>query len=142
GVYRSAAGEGAPAPCACGSVGDEPCGSEEGGGHDGRVWARAEYLLWWIKDGHAPPLVTTGSPAEVPTGAFGQANTRILDDGSDLSRGTYSGGRFTLGLWLNECQTLGVEAGYFFLGSRTNHFGLGSTGTSSPGVIARPFFNL
>src|SRR4051794_1126987 len=29
----------------------------------GRVWVRGEYLLWWIKNGPVPPLVTA-SPAD------------------------------------------------------------------------------
>ena len=32
----------------------------------GRVWASAEYLVWWIRDMNLPPLVTTG-PATVNT---------------------------------------------------------------------------
>src|SRR5438067_2290525 len=38
-------------------------------GPPGRVWARAEYLLWWMKDDHIPPLLTTGTFVNPATGA-------------------------------------------------------------------------
>ena len=81
---------------------------------DSRVWFSAEYLLWWLKGGNVPPLVTTSPPAS--TGTLGQPGTVVLfGPGSDVERSPISGGRFTAGCWLDECCTFGLEGNYFFL---------------------------
>ena len=41
--------------------------------------------------------------------------TRVLFGGDGLSSGTHSGGRFTAGLWLDDCQTKAIEVSGFFL---------------------------
>jgi Putative beta barrel porin-7 (BBP7) len=105
----------------------EPCGPP------GRFWVGAEYLLWWIKNDQAPPLVTTG-PASFPVGFLGNPGTVVLDDGT-LDKGTFSGARFYAGMWLNDCHTCGIEGSYFFLGQR------GTNQTFNGPVLARPFFN-
>lgn len=105
----------------------------------GTCYASAEYLLWWIRDGKAPPLATTG-PASLPPnqqGVLGVPGTVILQDGT-LDYSAFSGGRFTLGWWFDPCQTCALEARFFFLGRRSaRYFADGST---IP-VVARPFFN-
>jgi hypothetical protein len=105
-------------------------------GPRGRFWVDAELLLWWTKRDRVPPLVTTGPPAAA--GVLGAAGTTVLFDGSGLGDGLRVGGRFMAGYWLNECQTIGIEAGYFFLGSHSDTFSATSPGAP---VIARPFFN-
>jgi hypothetical protein len=118
--------------------GQGPCGPA------GRFWVSAEYLVWWIRDSHLPPLVTTGpaNAAQIPPpGALGSSTTRVLF-GGDLDHEAFSGGRFTAGLWLNDCQTVGFEASYFFLGSRSNDFTAGSSGAAGSSVLARPFFDV
>src|SRR5262249_2327173 len=52
-----------------------------------------------------------------------------------------SGGRFTAGFWLDDCQTFGLEGDYFFLSSRTRNFAAGGSGAPGSTVVARPFFN-
>jgi len=52
------------------------------------------------------------------------------------------GGRFTAGAWLNQCQTVGIEGSYFFLGSPSNNFTAGSSGAPGSIVLARPFFDV
>ena len=66
----------------------------------------------------------------------------MLFGGSDLNHDEFSGGRFTAGYWLNECQTIGIEGSYFFLGSRSNNFTAGSSGAPGSPVLARPFFDV
>ena len=100
-------------------------------------WVSGEYLLWWIKGSQVPPLVTTGTPgASTLPGVLGQSDTTVLFGGSDLDNPVRSGGRFGGGFWLNDCQTIGLEGSYFFLGSRSVHF------DDSTGLIARPFFDV
>src|SRR5438552_18864506 len=73
-------------------------------GPPGRFWATAEYLLWWMKNDHIPPLVTTG-PATFPVGFLGNPGTVTLIGNNDLDKGTFSGGRFSAGYWFDDCQT-------------------------------------
>jgi hypothetical protein len=110
-------------------------------GPPGRVWVSAEYLYWWTKDSRLPPLVTRGSPTDAIPGAIGQPGTRVLF-GGDVDGEGRSGGRFEAGFWLNECQTIGFEAGYFFLGSRSNSFVASGSGAPGSPVIARPFLDI
>jgi hypothetical protein len=100
----------------------------------------AEYLLWWIKNGPVPPLVTA-SPAS-SAGILGRPGTVTLSGpGSDLTGSPLSGARFTAGAWLDDCQTVGVEGGYFFLGTGTRNSSAAGSGAAGSPVLARPFFN-
>lgn len=123
-------------PC---SAGGKVCGPPA------RFWVGAEYLLWWLKGPHLPPLVTTGpaNPAQSPPpGAPGAPGTAVLFGDNNLEQGAFSGMRFAAGLWLNECQTFGVEGSFFSLASRSNNVLLGSTGAAGSPVVARPFFDV
>jgi hypothetical protein len=107
-----------------------------GSGGDGHLWwVNAEYLLWWTKAGPAPALVTTG-PATT-FGVLGADGTQVLA-GNSLDYGASSGGRFQTGLWFCECQTFGIDAGFFFLGDTTVNFLAASNSMGSP-VLSRPF---
>lgn len=123
-----------------------PCGCDECPtlcypvcGPGGRVWASAEYLLWWFEGSHVPPLVTT-SPA-ASSGVLGAPGTTILLGSSSLEEDAHSGGRFTLGYWLNRCQTIGLEGEFLFLGSRATEFTAGGSGLPGSQLIARPVVN-
>src|SRR5262249_43045061 len=69
----------------------------------------------------------------------GKPGTVVLFGGS-VDNEDRSGGRFRAGYWFDCQQTVGVEGGYFFLGSRSVHFAAGGSGAGST-IIARPFFN-
>jgi hypothetical protein len=108
---------------------------------DNRLWFRGEYLLWWIKDGAFPPLLTTsplGTPREL-AGVLGAPGTRALFPDDVISNPERSGGRFTLGFWIDNCQTIGVESTSLFLAERSLTFRDGSGGVP---ILARPFFNV
>jgi len=130
----------APSDVAPPSCLDHDCLNEDVCGPPGRFWVSAEYLLWWTKSDHAPPLVTVGPPGSF--GVLGAPGTTVAFGGSEIEHPVHHGGRFTVGGWLNECQTKGFEADYFFLGRNTEHFFIGSTGAPGTGVIARPFFDV
>jgi hypothetical protein len=103
------------------------------------IWGDVEYLLWWIKDGPLPvPLVTTSSAAS--QGILGRPDTAVLFGGSGIEYRAFSGGRFTLGLWCDDGQTMGIEASGFFLERSTRDFEAVSTITGTP-LLARPFVN-
>ena len=127
---------------ACDTCADYVCpSSEELSYRPSRVWGRAEYLGWWVDGMDTPPLVTT-SPDDTPreqAGVLGEAGTEILFGGSGLCSDGRSGGRFQLGMWLDPCDTHGVEATYLALGQETETFA-GSSDEFT--ILARPFFDI
>lgn len=111
-----------------------PCGP------NGRVWADAELLLWWTKGMAIPPLVTA-SPAGTPrnlAGVLGAPTTRVLLGDERLNDDMEPGFRVRAGLWLDDCQTCGIEGSYFFVTPRTNR----SFDCLDAPVIARPFIDV
>ena len=122
----------------------EPCATTDWAcGRPSCFWLSGEALLWWTKGSQFPPLVTTGVPGATPLpGVLGQPGTTVLFGGSDVDKGVRVGGRFTGGFWLDNCQTIGVEASYFFLASRSAHFDDTANGALGSAMIARPFFDV
>jgi hypothetical protein len=93
-----------------------------------------------MKGAPLPPLVTT-SPAGTPAsqaGVLGAPGTVVLFGNSDVNSGVRSGGRGTLGYWLDDCQRIGLEADFFML--ETLGSGLSASSTGNP-ILARPFFD-
>jgi hypothetical protein len=118
--------------------GDEPgcCPWSNPHGPCHAFWFQAEYLLWTIKQANLPPLVTTSPQGSF--GVLGNNGTNVLY-GFGVSQGEFSGGRFTVGMWCDECQCCGMEGSYFFLGSHSSSFNAASNGDP---LLARPFFNV
>lgn len=56
------------------------------------LWISAEALLWWIKSGNVPPLVTAGG-----NGVIGSPGTQVLLDDLNFVDDFRQGGRFALG---------------------------------------------
>jgi hypothetical protein len=108
---------------------------------------RGEYLLWQIRRGGAPPLVTTtrGTPGPGNFGAIGQPGTVALFQGP-LDYEERSGGRVTVGYFFDRCGEFGIEGSYFMLADRTLNFAASSVGdplsAGGPVLLARPFFNV
>jgi Putative beta barrel porin-7 (BBP7) len=125
------------APSACGAdcgADHEPCGPP------GRFWVSGEYLLWWLRGGSTPPLVTTGpvTGAGLP-GVVGAPGTVVLFGGDRDDDHPHSGFRVTAGMWLDDCHTHGIEFRYFELFPRSEDFNAGSP---SVPVIGRPFVDV
>jgi hypothetical protein len=98
-----------------------------------------------VKGAGLPPLVTTGPAVATqipPPGALGGAGTAELFSGDGVDHDPFSGARFTAGYWLDCGQTKGIEVSYFFLGSRSNDFAAGSSGSPGSAVLTRPFFDV
>jgi hypothetical protein len=106
------------------------------GAPDRMLWIDIEALLWWVKGDQLPPLLTTSPQSSL--GVLGRPGTQVLFGGKDEVEGPRGGARFTLGGWIDECDT-GVEATFLFLARRTADFRAGSTGDP---LLARPIFNL
>jgi putative beta barrel porin BBP7 len=106
-------------------------------GQEGKMWASSELLLWFARGQNLPALVTSGVSAAQP-GVLGQPGTAILFGDQLVDEGGRAGGRWTIGCWLDECQTMGIEANFFYLSEiEQNYINFGAVGQ----VIGRPFFN-
>ncbi|MGH7226937.1 MAG: BBP7 family outer membrane beta-barrel protein, partial [Gemmataceae bacterium] len=99
-----------------------------------RLYLGAEYLLWWISGQPMPILATTSNPSDF--GILGAPSTQVLFGGNEINTKPFSGGRFTIGYWLGDDKTVGVEVVGFFLGPNSTNY---STNSSLTPLIARPF---
>jgi hypothetical protein len=115
------------------------CCTEQSRPYPGQLYGSAEYLVWFTKADHVPPLVTTGPASS--DGILGQPGTTVLfgGPGTNLNENVRQGGRFTLGYWLDPCHECAIEASYFFLGDRTQTF---SANSDQFPLLARPFFRI
>jgi hypothetical protein len=99
-----------------------------------RLYASAEYLLWWIQGQAVPVLATTSAPNDF--GILGAPTTQVLFGGNQINGNSpFSGGRFTLGYWLDGDQSKALEITGFFLGTRSAGF---ATNSSINPLIGRP----
>lgn len=107
-----------------------------------RFWGSAEYLLWWSKESPVPvPLATVGPVVPNLTPVLGTPGVSVVLGGGNLDLGTRSGGRFTVGGWVNERRTFGLEAGYLFLGDSTASPSVASSGLAGSPFLAVPFID-
>lgn len=99
-------------------------------------WASFDYLLWWRKGQSFPPLATT-SPAGTAQGDAGVLpGATVLFGNESYGEEARPGGRVTLGSWLNDCRTCGVEGRFFALSEGRIDFAANSTDFP---ILARPF---
>ena len=105
----------------------------------GPIYARGEYLLWWLKGDSAPALVTTSpqGTSRADAGVLGKSTTSVLFGDTQFNQNARSGGRVVLGWWVDQCCRL--EGDFFILGQASENFNQTSTGNP---ILARPFFNL
>lgn len=124
----------------CGTLGGTGCGPFGAGCLNG-LFVRGEYLLWRTQGMNLPPLVTTSpqGTARANAGVLGAPGTTILFGGDRVGDDERSGGRITLGWWIDPCQRLGIEFDYFGLADETTDFSSSSTGDP---ILARPFFDV
>ncbi len=95
-------------------------------------WFEIDYLLWWNDPLHVPALVTTAPDDGVlPSGTILLGDENLPDD-------SRSGVRIDLGMWLDDCRTLGIGATYFSLEDADFSYSFQSDG--SP-ILARPFLD-
>ncbi len=83
----------------------------------GPTWDCYELLYWWPTRQPVPSLTYGTRNALLPVP--GTRGTSLLLGGNALDSQPSAGGRFTVGYAFNPAQTLGLEATYLFLGSRT-----------------------
>ncbi len=132
-------------PIPQGPFGDGDCSARATAGRKYRAWASAEYLLWWTRGESVPvPLVTSSTdvPLTASSGSLGGPGTSVLLGGNNLYPGIRSGGRFTLGTWLDPCGVVGVEGSYLFLASNTITRSVGTSGAPGSLNLFEPFFDV
>jgi hypothetical protein len=103
-----------------------------------QYYVRLDYLMWWIRGGSVPTLVTTAPETSPAAGTLDDPNTRVLF-GGELDYGTFSGARFAAGISPGD-GTWGFEIGGFLLQQRDFQFGAASNDRGFP-LITRPFFD-
>ncbi len=100
-----------------------------------------EYLMWWVKDGQVPALITTGVPGDdTPTRRARAARHECAFSAATwITRGDQEAA-LPEACWLNDCQTVGIEGSYFFLGGRSVRFDRISRQGLGSGLMCSPFF--
>jgi hypothetical protein len=103
------------------------------------IYGGAEYVLWWLREGRMPALLTTSSFAS--RGLLGRPDTEVLygDDRIETRHGDrFNGTRLTLGYWLTDDHSLAIEGSAVFLERDSTHFKATSDGNV---LLARPYFS-
>jgi hypothetical protein len=105
------------------------------------LWGSFEYLLWWEREADYPALATTSpnGTARENAGVLGLNSTSVLFGGdSPVDSGSLSGGRLTLGFWLDTCQINSIAGRGFGIEEHGVTFSAASDDNS---ILGRPFFN-
>ncbi len=98
-----------------------------------RIWIRAEFLLWWVKNAPMPiNVVGSNDLVNNPNG------TPLGNNSGNF--GAFSGGLVAFGGWLDAGRNLGFEIAFFGTEQRTSNFSAGSDANGNP-MIAFPFVN-
>ena len=105
----------------------------------GPAWDSMELLLWWPKAQPLPPLVAATRGGSPPS--LGNPATTVLVGTRAIDNQDVAGGRFVFGWALNDAETVGLELGYFFLGSRTLKATYTSVGNPRIHALGLPFIN-
>jgi len=129
------AGVACDSPAMCGPA---PCGP---GYPYLPLWGGIEYLLWWEKDSNLPALVTTSTAGtdRDAAGILGEPGTSVLFGGDSIDGDTVSGGRLTIGTWIDPGFTTGLGVRLF--GMEDNSVNFAADSDEFP-ILARPFFNV
>jgi hypothetical protein len=108
---------------------------------DTRFWVSAEYLLWRVSSAPIRVPLVTGNNDPNTIAALNDPGTAVLfGQGSGQSKnfGWFSGGRVTLGGWIDQGKCIGFEASGFLLENRSTVFSAASAGGPSP-IVSIPF---
>jgi hypothetical protein len=109
--------------------------------HEPCVYGYADYLLWWIRQGPTPVLLTTGPDDGIKGGVLGVPGTRVLFDSNNLDFGTISGVRAGAGWNFGEDRFWGIELSGFLLPENRISFTRSSNADGVP-LLVRPFLSV
>jgi hypothetical protein len=119
-------------------------GNGGGYGSANGLYGSLDYLLWWQRLAPiAAPLATTTTPGVPPgpgqvVGAINTPGTVVLSPGSISSNSPQSGVRLTVGLWVDNDTSYGVELGGFLF--QTNAGSWNATSNLGAPPLFIPFF--
>ncbi len=105
------------------------------------LWVSADYLLWFIRSGPLPVALLTANNDLTTIAAQNQTGTQVLfgsGSSNGLNFGALSGGRFTVGGWVDSGRSLGFEASGFVLQNSTISYSASSDGINPP-IVGVPF---
>ena len=107
------------------------------------LWGGVEYLMWWRKGSHLPPIIGTSPPGTPLNNAsvIGTPGYKTLYGDSQAGQTMQNGGRVTIGVWLDPQHNVGLGGRFFGLGGGTQTFNISSNSTGSP-ILGRPFFDV
>jgi hypothetical protein len=103
----------------------------------GPHWGDLEFILWWMKPGSAPPLLTANAAGRTPIPC--RPGTVLLFGGGEFDPVVFGGVRMAFGRSLNADQTVGYEGVFFGLAERSDEFSALSSGLPRTPAIGRPF---
>jgi hypothetical protein len=102
-----------------------------------RFQVEADFLMWFLKSGRYPALLTTGVAPF--SGILGQPTTRVIFADEPFESTLHGGGRFGGVYWFGTQQRWGLDGNVWFLATRGKEF---TASSAAVDVLARPFFNL
>lgn len=108
-----------------------------------RMWARMDYLLWFVNSGgpHTPLVTTDANPASGLAGSLASPTVVPLFGSNGFDYHGFSGLRLTVGTWLDSSDTFGAEVNGFVLEQRAPGFTAASTTAGSPPLYV-PAYNV
>lgn len=106
-------------------------------GSPGIWYGNVDFMLFSLSKDEAPPLLITGPQT---TQNINSPGVSVLYGGGPLSNESMYGGRVTMGVWFNRCQTWGMFGSFFTTGTKEDNFSASSPDGSR--FLARPFFNV
>ena len=101
-------------------------------------WISAEWLFWSTKGVEFPSLATTSPAGTAQTAAGVLPAATTLFGGDRLHGEGRSGGRYSLGGWIDQYHTKSFEVSYLQLNDISESF---SASANDFSILARPFFN-
>ena len=100
-------------------------------------WFEAESLLWFGQRRQSPPLVVSSPQGVIPIIGVPDVTSQ-LGGGDGISSGLLPGYRLSAGMYLDECEKIGIGGRVYGIFSSREEFSSTSTGTPS---LAIPFYN-
>jgi hypothetical protein len=105
----------------------------------GRVWGTDDILMWYIKATPVPPLLTATRSGQPPV--YGRPNVLTLVGNQAIDNQMIMGYRTSIGVALNEADTVGIEASYFFLGTRSASYTMSEFAAPRYQAMGLPYIN-
>jgi hypothetical protein len=104
------------------------------------VYFDADYLLWWVRGAHLPPLVTSNPPGTAiqNAGVLGESGTQVLYGDELTASGPWSGIRLRGGVGLDDFRQWWLIVDGFYLPMYSDTFELTS---QDQAILARPFYD-